>query len=276
LASLDIAAIDANRTWYLTQTGQVVEVLIAPPVRKRGRKPGTLSPVGGTAARLLALLDQPRHGAGLGALLGVTRQRVHQLILELLARDLIRSGDPNAPGFVVARKEDPTSLLPEDQERVLSAFPDSGPTTLPKIARVTHMDQRRNTTATEALREAGLIERSDTATLAGLYVLTAAGAAHWQRSATCRQADAPPPPFRSERVRSVLSLLETEGPTRTRDIGRRLDVSQTSINALMQYLRRRCMIRTQADVRRAPYELTPEGCEMLAAMRRKGRDAASA
>src|ERR1700679_851348 len=93
LALLDIVAIDADRTWCLTETGQVADVLIAPPVRKRGPKPGMRSPVGRTAARLLALLDQPRHGAELRAFLGVTRQRGHHLVVELLLLDLIRTRD---------------------------------------------------------------------------------------------------------------------------------------------------------------------------------------
>jgi DNA-binding MarR family transcriptional regulator len=269
LASLDIAAIDADRTWYLTQTGQVADVLIAQPEGSPGRKSGTPSPLGPTARRLLALLDQPRHGTELRAVLGVTRQRVHQLVIELLARDLIRSGDPDAPGFVIARKQDETSLLPEDQERVLSAFPDCQATTLSKIARISHMDKVRNATAAEALRQAGLIERTGTATHGGLYRLTATGAAHWQRSAAGRHADAPPLPFRSERVRDVLALLETVGPTRIRDVGLRLDVAQQSINALMQCLKRKKMVRPESAARNAPYELTPEGRDMLAAMRGK-------
>ena len=224
---------------------------------------------------MLALLDQPRHGAELRALLGVTRQRVHQLVIDLLARDLIRSGDPDTPGFAIARKDDTTSLLPEDQERVLSAFPDDQATTLSKIARITHMATVRTATAAEALRAAGLIERTGTATRGGLFRLTATGAAHWQRSAIGRQADAPPLPFRSDRVRDVLFLLETAGPTRIRDVGLRLGVSQTSINALMQCLKRKSMVCPELAARHAPYELTPGGREMVTAMRRKTADVAA-
>jgi DNA-binding MarR family transcriptional regulator len=98
-----------------------------------------------------------------------------------------------------------------------------------------------------------------------LYRLTAAGSAHWQRSATARRADIPPLPFRSGRVFAVLSFLATRGPTRTRDVGHALGISQTSMNALMQTLKRKKMVRTQSDAHHAPYELTQDGRETLAA-----------
>ena len=269
LASLDIAASDDDRTWHLTPRGKAADILIAPSVRTRGRNRVSGWPPGPAAAHLLALLDRPRHGAELGALLGVTRQRVHQLVVALFARDLIRAGDPGCPGFVVALKEDPSLLLRQDQERVLSAFPDTEATTLSKIALVTHMAKGRTAAVAESLRETGLIEKTGAAVHGGLYRLTATGSAHWQRSTAGPRADVPPLPFRSNRVRDVLSFLESEGPTRTRDVGLRLEISQTSINALMQYLKRKKVVRTRSGARHAPHELTPEGRQMLAAMKRK-------
>jgi len=126
----------------------------------------------------------------------------------------------------------------------------------------------------EALREAGLIEKTGRATYGDLYRLTVAGSAHWQRSTAACHADLPPLPFRSDRVRDVLSHLDSQGPTRTRDVGRALGISQTSMNALMQRLKRKNVVRTQTDARRAPYELTPDGCRILAAMKRQAGDAA--
>jgi DNA-binding MarR family transcriptional regulator len=274
LAALDIAAVDRDRTWHLTKTGKTAGVVIAPAVRTRGRKRGTGWPTGPAATRLLALLDRPRHGAELSVLLGVTRQRVHQLVVALFARDLIRAGDGRSPSFAIARKEDPSLLLRQDQERVLSAFPETEATTLSKIARITSAARPRVAAITEVLREAGLIEKTGVATYGDLYRLTPAGSAHWQRSASVPRADLPPLPFRSGRVRDVLSFLEREGPVRTRDVGRRLDISQTSINALMQYLKRKSVVRVHSDARHAPHELTPAGREMLARMRREAADAA--
>jgi DNA-binding MarR family transcriptional regulator len=226
---------------------------------------------------MLALLARPRHGAELPALLGVTRQRVHQLIGELSALDLVRCAGPDLPSFVLAHKNDPSTLLRPDQERVLSALPDGrATTTLSRIAVVTNASLAWAAAVLEALSKAGLVETAKTTTSGDSYRLTADGAAHWQRSPTRRRAgiSGPPLPFRSDRIRDVLSLLGSQGPTRTRDISRVLGLSQTSMNALMQYLKRKRAVRNQTDVRNAPYELTPEGREMMAAMQRRPWDGA--
>ncbi len=55
---------------------------------------------------------------------------------------------------------------------------------------------------------------------------------------------------------------------RTCDIGLELEIPKTSINALMQYLKRKNAVRTQTDARFAPYDLTPTGREILDAMNR--------
>jgi DNA-binding MarR family transcriptional regulator len=274
LASLGLATTDGGRTWHLTPQGKRADISITPAVRTRGRKPMTGPVLGPSAAGLLALLDRPRRGAELTASLNVTRQRIHQLVVALSARGLIRSADPNYPTFVIALKNDPSTLLRQDQERVLSAFPETKATTLSKIALATNMRAGKIATLAEFLREVELVEKTGSGTYGDLYQLTAAGSAHWQRSASARHADIPPPPFRSDRVRWVLSYLESQGPTRTRDVGRGLGVPQTSINALMQYLKRRNAVRTQTDTRHAPYGLTHDGREMLAAMKqtRPGQD----
>src|SRR5208283_2008671 len=125
----------------------------------------------------------------------------------LSALGRIRSADPNYPTFVIARMDDPLTLLRPEQERVLSAFPGTEATTLSKIAVVTNMYGGKAARIAESLREAGLIEKTGRATYGDLYRLTAAGSTHWQRSAAARHADMPPPPFRSDRVRDVLSHL---------------------------------------------------------------------
>ena len=274
LASSGLAAINGFRTWHLTPRGKRVDIALAPAVRTRGRRPMADLVPGASASRLLALLDRPRRGAELTTLLGVTRQRVHQLAVDLSARGLIRSADPNFPTFVIALRDDPSTLLRPDQERVLSAFPETEATTLSKIAVVTNMHAGKTAGIAKSLREAGLIEKPERATYGELYRLTAAGSTHWQRSAAARHADLPPLPFRSDRVREVLSYLESQGPTRTRDVGLALGIPQTSINALMQYLKRKNTVRTQTDARRAPYELTPDGCTILAAIKRQAGNSA--
>lgn len=275
LASLDLATINGNYTWGLTPRGKAADITIAPAVRTPGRPQTTELVPGSSATHLLALLDRPRRGAELVTLLGVTRQRVHQLVVALAARGLVRLCDPNYPTFVIALMDDSSTLLRQEQERVLSAFPENAATTLSKITLATHMHRSKVAAIAESLREAVLIEKIGIATYGDLYQLTTAGSTHWQRSTTARPAERPPPPFRSHRVRGVLSYLEMQGPTRTRDVGLRLGIPQPSINALMQHLKRKNAVRVQSGSRLAPHELTPDGREMLAAMKRQAQLAAA-
>ena len=211
ISSLDLATINSNYSWRLTPRGKAADIMIAPAVRTRGRPPTTEFIPGTSATRLLALLDRPRRGAELATLLGVTRQRVHQLVVALAARGLVRLGDPNYPTFVIAPKDDTSILLRQEQERVLSAFPETSATTLSKITLVTQMHRSEVDVIAESLRKAALIEKTGTATYGDLYQLTMAGSTHWQRSATARHAETPPPPFRSDRVRDVCRTWKCRG-----------------------------------------------------------------
>ena len=109
-------------------------------------------------ARLLALLDRPRHGSELGPLLGVTRERVRQLIASLLEHDVIRSGDPVHAVSVIARKDDPSLLLSMEQERLLNRFPDAEATRLSRIANLGHIPLGRIARIADALCAVELIE----------------------------------------------------------------------------------------------------------------------
>jgi DNA-binding MarR family transcriptional regulator len=254
----------------LTLPGKTADSQLATTVRKRGRKPLPKSIPTPSETRLLELLDQPRRGRELAPMLGVTHERVRQMIAALLERDFIRSGDPEYPTSIIARRNDTSLLLRLEQERLLNRFPDSKATTLGRITNLSHTPRATIDAIAETLRAAGLIEKTGEAAHGVLYRLTAAGAGHWQRSATVIQADGPPPPalpVRSDRVRNVLADLECNGATRTRDIGLRLGIPQPSINALMQYLKRKGMVRTQTGTRNTPYILTEVGCQTLAAMR---------
>lgn len=271
LAALQLAVSNDRREWYLTPRARRAEVAIAPVTGKRGRKPGTARTPGVAAARLLALLDRPRRGTELTALLGVTRQRVHQLVVALAAFDLIRMADARFPTFVIARRDDHSILLRPDQERLLSAFPNAGVTTTSCLARVFEARIARLTAIAQSLCDAGLIEKTGATVPDGSYRLTLAGAGHWQRSATAPRAERPSLrlPFRSDRVQAVLSLLESNGRIRTRDIGATLGIGSSSINALMQYLKRKQAVRPESELHFAPYVLTDQGREILGSMRRR-------
>jgi hypothetical protein len=62
-------------------------------------------------------------GSVIAEKLGVTRQRVRQLIVRLHALGRIAFGDPDDPFWIVMRAEDKSLILSYDEERVLSALP---------------------------------------------------------------------------------------------------------------------------------------------------------
>lgn len=247
--------------------------------RRRGPKPLPKSIPTQSESRLLALLDRPRRATELVPLLGLTRERVRQIIATLLERGFIRSGDPESPTSIIALNHDMSLLLRLEQERLLNRFPDAEATTLSRIVNLGHSSRAKIAAVADSLCEAGLIEQAGLSSHGELYRLTPAGAGHWQRSAKVIRADAPPPPalpVRSDRVRCVLSDVASHEPTRTRDIGQRLGIPQPSINALMQCLKRKHLVRNETDARWAPYVLTSEGRDTLAGMLRNPRSSSAA
>ena len=79
--------------------------------------------------------------------------------------------------------------------------------------------------------------------------------------------------FRSGRIANVLAYLAEQGESRTVEVARALDIPRQSTNALMQYLKRRGIVRVQSDAVRSPYALTDEGRELLAAMTQRAEAA---
>ena len=111
--------------WRATRHGQFCEIRVIPdPVRgRRGRKPGGI--VEGSAGEgLLRLLNRPRHGQKLLEHLGISRQRLHQLIVRFHAEGRLRFGDPVFITHILARGDDWSVLLTRREERLLSAIPE--------------------------------------------------------------------------------------------------------------------------------------------------------
>jgi predicted transcriptional regulator len=253
--------------WEATPHGKLAVVTtVQNPERTRGGKRfGEIRP-GTSSDRLLALLDRPRRGPELASELVISLQRVHQLVIRLSALGFVRVGDQEHPLHIVCRADDDSLLLRIKEEKVLSALPLGRATTVQKIGITTRMSRDDVIASIRFLVEQGLIEHEEISKHGELYILTGAGTDHWQRRRTGRRADLPPLPVRSERIREVLSYLVREGPTRTRDVGNALDVSPTSINALMQYLKRKGLVRKSDRILTAPYEVTDHGRKTLAEM----------
>jgi hypothetical protein len=145
--------------WGLTTRGRTVPFSVLPAVGTRGRKPSRTVVPGSSAARLLALLETPRHRADLAGLLGVTRERVRQSVVSQRVAGRIRGPGSGDPIFALALASDPVVLLTYAQERVLSAFAEEKPTTLSRLAVVAHRSPAVMAQIADSLRDAGLIEQ---------------------------------------------------------------------------------------------------------------------
>jgi predicted transcriptional regulator len=102
-----------------------------------------------------------------------------------------------------------------------------------------------------------------------VYRITKVGLKHPQRVESTRPAQAPRLPVESDRVRKVLSTILDSGALRIRDVMDELRIPRKSINALMQYLKRKHLVEKTGQDFNAPYSLTDEGYAALAEMTRR-------
>jgi predicted transcriptional regulator len=79
----------------------------------------------------------------------------------------------------------------------------------------------------------------------------------------------PQPLVKSDRIHSVLSFLAERDQARIRDVRDALGIPHNSMNALMQYLKRRGFVEKAAATANAPYTLTEAGSNALNDMRRR-------
>jgi Mn-dependent DtxR family transcriptional regulator len=262
-----------RRFWAPTNHGRHCAIRVVPdPERRLGGKSFGRLVAGSTAERLLNLLDRPMRGVELVERLGVTPQRVHQLVMRLHAQGRVRLGDSGNILHIVARSDDPALLLTHDEERILSALPGDAATTVPRLAAGARMPSARATNAVDHVYEKGLVEEAGSSRGYTLYRLTAEGRAHIQRRALARRAEPAPLKVKSDRVRSVLSYLAERGRARIKDVRDALDISQASTNALMQYLKRIGLVKKVSSELSAPYELTTEGRDILREMFRRDQE----
>ena len=75
--------------------------------------------------------------------LGLSRQRVHQLVVKLHAQGHVTFGNPDQPFWMVIRTGDNTPLLSRDEARVLSAVPRDYATTAVKIRLAVRMTETK-------------------------------------------------------------------------------------------------------------------------------------
>jgi Mn-dependent DtxR family transcriptional regulator len=265
LARLGLAQENAaKRTWHTTPRGKTCRYRIAPERSRCARGAPKL-----TGWRVLALLDRPRRGKEIAEKLGLSRQRVHQLVIKLHARGFVSVGDPDNPLWMVMRADNKTHLLSREEERVLSAIPREYVTDARKIRLAVGMLDNVVEKALERLLAAKLIESFEGLRGCAVYRTTIAGLNHPQRAKSARPAEEPRLPVESDRVRNVLSAIENAGALRGRDVAAMLRVPRQSLNALMQYLKRKVLVKKTGRELHAPYSLTELGHAALTEMKRR-------
>jgi DNA-binding MarR family transcriptional regulator len=257
------------------KAGQRVSTAIKSP-RKIARRRGTASeqssggvPVSPTGQRILDLLVQPMSGHDIAEHLNVTPQRIRQMTRKLLATGKVRVGDPERILTIIARDEDPTVLLWYREERVLSCIPFGEETTAPLIAAALHMPLADVARYLSALSTHDLVRGVEQPRRGVHWCLTNDGAGHPQYRPEAKKARPVPLPVRSDRVAELLSLLATHGPARMPELRDALCIPNASANALMQYLKRKGLIRKAANSLTAPYVLTELGIKTQQAMHRR-------
>ena len=205
-------------------------------------------------------------GRALARKLGFFRQRVRQLLLGLHAQGRISLGDPDHPSWLVRRADDETPILSREEERVLSALPREHATDASRLRVAARLSESEVDLILDSLIAARIRRGSRGTTRRRAVRISAAGLDHPQHVPSARQALPPPLPVRSDRVRTVLQVISDAGALRIRDVKDLTKIPQQSINALMQYLKRRRLVAKAGDRFDAPYFLTAQGRATLADM----------
>jgi Mn-dependent DtxR family transcriptional regulator len=254
--------------WQTTPSGRNCMISITPD-KPRGRQGGRgILRQDTAAARLFQILDRPMRGRELARTLGVTRQRVHQIVVRELASGRLRCGDRLSPLLIVARADDRSLLLDSAEEQALSALSENEVATVRRMASRIRVPQARMTFLAEALRTKGLFDYDWDPRGQPGWRLTEAGITHVQRRARHLVAAEPRSPVRSDRVRRVLGHLAEHGPSRTRDVAVAVGVGFQSMNALIQQLKRRGMVCKAGGDQLSPHDITEFGHSVLAGSRR--------
>ncbi len=264
LARFRLAKQDQAKRWHTTPRGNTCRFkIIADRLRRNSR---ILGPGG---RRLLKLLDRPMHGNEIVERLGVSHQRVRQLVIKLHAQSLVTFGDPENPFWIIRRADDRTPLLSRDEEHVLSAIPREYVTNANKIRLAVRMPENKVQKILKGFIASRFVEEFEGFQGNRVYRLTELGKNHPQRDQSARRAAVPRLPVESDRVRKVLSTILDSGALRIRDVKDVLRIPRKSINALMQYLKRKHLVKKTGPEFEAPYSLTDEGRAALAEMTRR-------
>jgi predicted transcriptional regulator len=264
LKELGLARRDEKNSWHFTRRGRDCRFKVIPDRIRRGS--GLLGP---GARRLLDALNRPMRGDQLAERLGITLQRVRQIVVKLHAQGLVKFGDPERILEVVSRTKDRTVLLSHDEARVLSAIPDAYATNLTKIRLAVLLPVKNVQQILDSLVARHIVAELEGFADNTIYQITAAGLKHSQRHQVGRLAHAPRLPVESDRVHAVLSAIRDARSMRIIDLKNELRIPHSSINALVQYLKRKSLVQKTSQEQAAPYSLTGKGLATLTEMARR-------
>jgi Mn-dependent DtxR family transcriptional regulator len=264
LARLGLAEDDQTKKWRATSRGKTCRFETVPD---RARRNNGLPDSSGR--RLLELLDRPMRGREIAEKLQITPQRVRELLIKLHALGCVNFGDPHDPSWIVMRAGDKTSLLSCDEERVLSAIPREYATDATKIRLAARVPESKAQQILERLLIRRFVEVSEGPRENRVYRITIAGLEHPQYSQSARRAQAPRLPVESDRIRQVLSAILDSGELRIKDVSNALRIPNQPMNALMQYLKRKRLVKKNDQQLHSPYSLTAQGLAALADMTRR-------
>ena len=265
LSALGLAGHKPPAEWRPSSFGEAFRVgAIAP-----GRPRKIVTTPSANGRRLLELLEAPMEGRNIAKLLGVSRQGALNIVLKLRVQGHLKFGDPEDPHWIVMRANDDAPLLSRAEARILSSIPNSYATNRVKIGRVVPLAEDEIEKALDRLIAAGFIEIVGEFAGATLYRTTAAGKSHPQNRRDSRDAEPPHLPVYSDRVQTVLSAISEAGAVRIRDLRDGLRLPHNSINALMQFLKRKGLIEKTDEAHEAPYTLTAMGQATLNGLTRR-------
>jgi hypothetical protein len=261
LAKLGLAERNDSKVWFATPYGKACSFETIPdrPAR-RGRPPGP------RRQRLLDLLERPMHGRTIARELGVTRQRVQQLLVDLHAQGRLALCDPKHPSWLVKRVDDESAVLSRDEERVLSALPREHATDAKRLRVAAGRLEGEVDPILAKLIADGFVEGFEGLRGDQIFRITAAGLEHPQYLQRKRRAPPPRLPVQSDRIRRVLQAMSDAGAVRTRDLRKLAQIPNRSATPLMQYLKRKQLVVKAGPAPLAPYSLTERGRATLAEM----------
>ena len=257
--------------WSATPAGETCEFeTVADPRAKKGRPPSQLqfevadrepaeAQPGPSGRRLSNCSIGQKSAAALARELALTRERIGQLLLRLHAHDRTPFVGPDHPAWLIRRADDKRAVLDRDETRVLSAVPVEGAAEVSSLRMVKALARCDVERALDRLIDGGLVEVVGSPSARPAFRLSRAGHEHPQYAPPKRPVPPSRLPVRSDRIRLVLQTIADAGALRIRDVKYETKISQNSINALMQYLKRKKLVAKPGPGFEAPYSLTDQG-----------------